>query len=183
MHVHISYIILMILAQACRSWISSNYNEDHEATTHVWYLAKTKSCAHLYCYSPNSGLIDTHMRHVPHTYWAVHCQIFVCFDVWKLPIFLRMTNTDPNLLLSLGRVRCYTLLVICQIFTKCCMCVAACVMWLCSLVIMVHIFLRLLIIVAHAHPCQMISVHATCVSVYCSWSWCVPVGKLCLFCS
>ncbi len=88
------------------------------------YLAKTKSCIGLYCYSPNSRLNDTHMRHVPCTCRAVLCQTFVHFDVWKVLTFLGMTNTETTLF-SLGQALCHTLLVICQIFTKCCMCVAA----------------------------------------------------------
>ncbi len=38
-----------------------------KAATDMRYLAKTKSCTRLYCDSPNRRLIDTHMRHVPHT--------------------------------------------------------------------------------------------------------------------
>ncbi len=60
-----------------------------KADTHVQYLAKTKSCTGLYCYSPISLLINTHMRHMPHTCWAVLCQTFVLFDVWKIPTFFK----------------------------------------------------------------------------------------------
>ncbi len=46
------------------------------------------------------------------------------FDVWKIPTFLGIMNTEPNLL-SLGQVLHYALRVICQTFTKCHICVAA----------------------------------------------------------
>ncbi len=79
----------------------------------------------LSCYSPNSGLIDIHMLwHVPCTCRAVLCQTFIHFDVWKIPTFLGMTNTETNLP-TLGRALRYTILVICLIFTKCCKWVAA----------------------------------------------------------
>ncbi len=48
-----------------------NASQVVKTATHMWYLAKTKNCTGLYCYSPNSGLINTHMRHVPLTCRAV----------------------------------------------------------------------------------------------------------------
>ncbi len=55
---------------------------------------------------------------------AVRRQTYVHLDAWKILTFLGMTNTEPNLL-SLGQALHYTQLVICQIFIKCCICVAA----------------------------------------------------------
>ncbi len=85
------------------------------------YSAKTKSCTGLYCYLPNSELIDTHTWHVSHAHLCKHPSTLMC---GKYQLFLGMTNTEPNLL-SLGRMIHYTLLVICQIFTKCRICVTA----------------------------------------------------------
>ncbi len=94
----------------------------YQVAKHMRYLAKTNSCTGLYSYSLNRGLTDTHMRHVPHTYLCQHSSSLMC---GKYRLFLGMTNTEGNLL-SLGRALRYTLFVIFQIFTKCCICVAAC---------------------------------------------------------
>ncbi len=59
---------------------------------------------------------------------AVLHQAFVHFDVLKILTFLGITNIEPNLL-SLGRALCYTLYVICQIFTKCHVYVATFNLW------------------------------------------------------
>ncbi len=111
-----------------------------KVATHMRYLAKTKSCRGLYCYSLNSGHIDTHMRHVPHICQVVLCQTFIHFDVQKIPTFLGMTNTEPNLL-SFGQALSYTLLVICQIFTKCHISVAALIILIIIIIIIIIIYL------------------------------------------
>ncbi len=49
-----------------------------KVATRMRYLAKTKSCTDLYCYLPNSGLIDTRMWHVPHTYSCKYSSTLMC---------------------------------------------------------------------------------------------------------
>ncbi len=62
-------------------------------------------------------LNNTDIRHVPRALILVVYQILVHFNLPKIPTFLGMTNTKPNML-SLERVLHYTLLVISRMFAK-----------------------------------------------------------------